>query len=81
MKLESYDNSQFEWYVVLRIVKPNRMELMDLSGSICGLIRKCNLYLRNPLEGVLDDSSSIDNKTIVYPGNSMRCSEMVEVVE
>lgn len=54
---------------------------MDLPRSVCGPIEKENLYLRNPLEGVLAEESSIDNQTVVYPGNYMRCSEMVEVIE
>lgn len=52
---------------------------MDLPRSVYGPLK--NFYLRNPLEGVVQEKSYRNDRILGRPENAMRCSEMVEVVE
>lgn len=54
---------------------------MDLPRLVSGPIERKDLYLRNPLEGAVDEESFKNDRTVVCSENDMRCSEMVEVVE
>lgn len=55
---------------------------MDLPGwSIYGPMPIKDFYLRNPLEGVVHEKKNHAEILFGRPENTMRCSEMVEVVE